>query len=189
MIHNLIDLIRQPWSWYGSGLAIAIIMVVLLFWGKEFGFSSNLRTLCTLCGAGKNSSFFDFNWRDQKWNLLFLLGAIAGGFISGTFLRNDSPLDLSPATIADLKTLGIFFDGQINPHQIFGSDFLFSFRGIITLSGGGFLVGFGSRYAGGCTSGHAISGLSNLQKPSLIAVTGFFTGGLIMTYLLLPLIF
>jgi hypothetical protein len=51
------------------------------------------------------------------------------------------------------------------------------------------MVGFGSRYAGGCTSGHAISGLSDLQVPSLIAVVGFFIGGLIMTFFILPLIF
>jgi uncharacterized membrane protein YedE/YeeE len=54
---------------------------------------------------------------------------------------------------------------------------------------GGFLVGFGTRYAGGCTSGHAISGLSNLQFASLIATIGFFAGGLIATHLLYPLLF
>lgn len=50
-------------------------------------------------------------------------------------------------------------------------------------------MGFGARWAGGCTSGHAISGLSNLQLPSLVAVLGFFAGGLLMTHLLFPLLF
>jgi uncharacterized membrane protein YedE/YeeE len=49
---------------------------------------------------------------------------------------------------------------------------------------GGVLIGFGTRYAGGCTSGH-VSGLSNLQIPSLKAVIGFF-GGLIMSYFYSP---
>jgi uncharacterized membrane protein YedE/YeeE len=53
---------------------------------------------------------------------------------------------------------------------------------------GGFLVGFGTRYAGGCTSGHAIMGLSNLQWPSLVATISFMVGGFIMANLILPFI-
>ena len=189
MITTILDFIRQPWPWYVSGLVIAAIMAFLLFWGKTFGFSSNLRSLCTLCGAGRRLPFFNINIQEQKWNLLFLAGAIIGGFIAGTFLTGKEPLSLSPATTADLQHLHISFDGKINPDQLFGVKSLFSLRGLLLLAGGGFLVGFGSRYAGGCTSGHAISGLSNLQKPSLIAVIGFFIGGLIMTHLLFPLIF
>jgi len=64
-----------------------------------------------------------------------------------------------------------------------------SLKGFLVLAFGGLMVGFGSRYAGGCTSGHAISGLSDLQIQSLIAVAGFFIGGLLMTYFVLPLIF
>ncbi|HYK77304.1 MAG TPA: YeeE/YedE thiosulfate transporter family protein [Daejeonella sp.] len=185
----MLELLKQPWPWYVSGAAIAFIMILLLFYGKSFGFSSNLRTICTLAGAGKKVKFFDFDWKTQKWNLLFLLGAVLGGVIASTLLKSDQPLQLSDATIADLKGLGFVFDGQLNPSQIFGLDFMTSPKGFIILLGGGLLVGFGSRYAGGCTSGHAISGLSNLQIPSLIAVIGFFAGGLIMTHLLLPLIF
>jgi uncharacterized membrane protein YedE/YeeE len=185
----MLELLRQPWPWYVSGTAIAFIMVLLLFFGKSFGFSSNLRTICTIAGAGKKVKFFDFDWKKEKWNLLFLLGSILGGVIASTLLKNNEPLQLSAATVKDLNGLGIRFDGQLNPSQIFGPDFVTSFKGFLTLIGGGILVGFGSRYAGGCTSGHAISGLSNLQIPSLIAVIGFFIGGLIMTHLLLPLIF
>lgn len=188
MVTDIIHFIRQPWPWYVSGSVIAAIMAMLLFWGKEFGFSSNLRTICTMCGAGKKISFFNNDWRSQKWNLLFLLGSVAGGAISAFFLKTEGPLNLSPKTVADLQQLGIRFDGDINPSQLFGIQGLSSFKEILVLLSGGFLVGFGSRYAGGCTSGHAISGLSNLQKPSLIAVIGFFAGGLVMTWLLLPLI-
>jgi uncharacterized membrane protein YedE/YeeE len=184
----MLELLKQPWPWYTSGIAIALIMVALLYFGKSFGFSSNLRTMCTIAGAGKRVAFFDFDWRTQRWNLLFLIGSIIGGVISATLLNNGAPLQLSAATIKDLSALGIRFDGKLNPSQLFGIDAL-SVKNVLLMLTGGMLVGFGSRYAGGCTSGHAISGLSNLQLPSLVAVIGFFAGGLIMTHLLLPLIF
>ena len=141
-----------------------------------------------MAGAGKRVQFFDFDWKAQLWNLLFLLGAVIGGVLCATLLKSDQPLQLSTATINDLQKLGIRFDGQLNPAQLFGADHL-NFKNVVLLLTGGLLVGFGSRYAGGCTSGHAISGLSNLQIPSLIAVIGFFAGGLLMTWLIFPLIF
>jgi uncharacterized protein len=185
----MLELLRQPWPWYTSGAVIALVMVVLLFFGKSFGVSSNLRTICAACGAGKRVGFFDFNWRAQTWNLLFLVGAVLGGFISAQFLSTDVPVQVSPATVQDLQQLGISAPTGFQPEEIFGLEALLSVRGFGLLLAGGFLIGFGSRYAGGCTSGHGISGLSNLQLPSLIAVIGFFIGGLISTYLLLPLIF
>lgn len=184
----MLEILKQPWPWYVSGAAIAGIMVTLLYFGKSFGFSSNLRTICTLAGAGKRVSFFDFDWKTQKWNLLFLAGSVIGGLIAATLLKNDQPLQLSRATINDLQALGIHFDGQLEPGQLFSIHAL-SLKNVILMLGGGLLIGFGSRYAGGCTSGHAISGLSNLQLPSLVAVIGFFAGGLLMTHILFPLIF
>jgi len=185
----MLELLRQPWPWYTSGAAIALIMILLLYFGKSFGVSSNLRTICTIAGAGKKVKFFDFDWKTQKWNLLFIFGAVLGGLISSTLLKNDQPLQLSGATVADLKDIGIAFDGNLNPSQLFGLNAIFSIKGILILLFGGLLVGFGARYAGGCTSGHAISGLTNMQVPSLVAVIGFFIGGLAMTYLILPYIF
>ena len=179
----------QPWPWYASGLAISAIMLLLIFFGKSFGFSSNLRTICSMMGAGKRVKFFDFDWKAQRWNLLFLVGAVIGGFISNEWLGSRTPLALSAATIADLKTLNIPFDGEMVPSALFNWQYLFTFKGLFVFLGGGFLVGFGTRYAGGCTSGHAISGLSNMQLPSLIAVIGFFIGGLAMTHLIFPLLF
>jgi uncharacterized membrane protein YedE/YeeE len=185
----MIDIIKQPWPWYVSGAGIAIVMFLLVSYGKTFGFSNNLSTICSMAGAGKKVKFFDVDWRSQKWNLLFLVGAIIGGFVSSAFLKNDEPLKISAATINDLTNLGIRFDGELNPGQLFGLDVFNSVKGLVLLIAGGLMVGFGTRYAGGCTSGHAISGLSDLQIPSLIAVVGFFIGGLIMTHLLFPLIF
>lgn len=185
----MIEFLSQPWPWYVSGALIALIMVLLLFFGKSFGFSSNLRVICSACGAGKYSSFFDFDWRTQSWNLLFLVGAVVGGFISSQFLSGSEAVQISQATVQDLQQLGISAPTDLQPEEIFSLEALFTLRGFLLMLIGGFLIGFGSRYAGGCTSGHAISGLSNLQLPSLIAVIGFFIGGLITTWLLLPLIF
>lgn len=179
----------QPWPWYASGLAISAIMLLLIFFGKSFGFSSNLRTICSMMGAGKRVKFFDFDWKAQRWNLLFLFGAVIGGFISKQWLGSGASLALSEATIADLKSLNIPFDGEMVPLALFNWQYLFTFKGLLIFLGGGFLIGFGTRYAGGCTSGHAISGLSNMQLPSLIAVMGFFIGGLVMTHLIFPLLF
>ncbi len=184
----MIEFIKQPWPWYFSGFMIFLIMVILVFWGKTFGFSSNLRTICTIAGAGKKVRFFDFDWKTQQWNLMFLIGSVLGGFIAANYLSNPSDLVLSMATINDLKKLGIGFNGNLNPDELFSLSSLAQPKTIVLLLAGGLLVGFGSRYAGGCTSGHAISGLSNLQIPSLIAVIGFFIGGLIMTFLILPVI-
>lgn len=184
----MIDFIRQPWPWYFSGFMIVLIMLMLIFWGKSFGFSSNLRTICSMTGLGKKVKFFDFNWKAQQWNLLFLLGSIIGGWISAQFLSNPNDLQLSANTVADLKGLGIHFNGALNPDELFSLSALSNPKTWLLLLSGGILVGFGSRYAGGCTSGHAISGLSNLQLPSLIAVIGFFIGGLLMTWLILPFI-
>lgn len=185
----MLHFMRQPWPWYVSGPAITFIMLLLIFSGKTFGFSSNLRTICSMLGAGKKVAFFNFNWKAQRWNLLFLTGSIIGGFISAQWLQADLPLQLSAATIHDLQQLHITFDGHIVPEQLFNWQFLFTWQGLMLFAAGGFLVGFGTRYAGGCTSGHAISGLSALQLPSLIAVIGFFIGGLLTTHLLLPFIF
>lgn len=183
------DFLTQPWSWWFSGIMIAAIMFFLIYFGKSFGFSANLRTICAAAGLGKKTKFFDFNWKSQVWNLVFLVGAIAGGMIAKQFLSTDVPVAISQATITDLGKLGIAAPVSLQPEELFGLDAILSLKGFLILAAGGLLVGFGSRYAGGCTSGHAISGLSDLQVPSLIAVVGFFAGGLIMTFLILPLIF
>jgi uncharacterized protein len=181
--------ITQTWSWWFSGIMISAIMFFLLYFGKSFGFSSNLRAICAATGLGKKIKLFDFNWKSQTWNLVFLVGAIAGGFIAKQWMSSDVPVEISQSTIYDLSKMGIAAPVSLQPPELFGWDAVLSFKGFLVLAVGGFLVGFGSRYAGGCTSGHAISGLSNLQLPSLIAVIGFFAGGLIMTFFILPLLF
>lgn len=184
------ETIQQPWPWYISGPLITLVMLLLIYFGKTFGMSSNLRTLCSMGGAGKYADFFRFDWKAQRWNLTVVLGAIIGGFIAVQLLSDGSVIDLNPQTVTDLKALGFENAGAtLLPGEIYDWDVILTFKGFSILVIAGFLVGFGTRYAGGCTSGHAISGLSNLQMPSLIAVIGFFIGGLLMTHFILPLIF
>lgn len=184
------DFILNPWPWYISGPLITLVMALLVFFGKTFGMSSNLRTMCTILGADKYSNFFKFNWKEESWNLVVVIGAIIGGYIAVNFLSNGAVTDLSPKTISELSDLGFNHAGaSLVPNELYDHEAITSAKGIIILIIGGLLVGFGTRYAGGCTSGHAITGLSSLQKPSLIAVIGFFIGGLIMTNLILPILF
>lgn len=184
------EYILQPWPWYITGPLIAFVMFILIYFGKTFGISSSLSTFCAIGGAGKKTAFFRFNWRDQKWNLVVILGAIIGGYIAHFILSNPTNIDLNPNTVANLKTFGFDNIGKsLLPAELYSWEAVLSLKGILILSIAGLLVGFGTRYGGGCTSGHAITGLSSLQLPSLIAVIGFFIGGLIMVHFIFPLIF
>ena len=181
------DFLLNPWPWYIGGPMIALVLFLLLIGGKTFGMSSNLRTLCTLCGADKSAEFFNFNWKEQKWNLWVAVGTILGGYLAAEFLTKDAAVAISAETVAKLKALGIESAGSAYlPTEFFELDALMNVKILGILAAGGFLIGFGTRYAGGCTSGHAITGLSNLQLPSLIAVIGFFFGGLLMNHFILP---
>lgn len=186
---DILEFIKTPWAWYVAGPLIAMIMILLILSGKNFGVSANLRTMYSIAGAGKKAPFFNYNWKKDWWNLVFIVGAIIGGFLASYYLTPDQTVQISSHTIQDLEAIGIQNTAQeFVPLDIYSWENLLTVKGFVFIVLGGFLVGFGTRYAGGCTSGHAISGLSNLQLPSLIAVIGFFIGGLLMTYFLLPVI-
>ena len=184
------NIILQPWPWYVAGPLIALAMYLMFYFGKKFGVSSNLETVCAMAGAGRFVDFFKFDWRKNKWNLVFVIGLIAGGFISDQWLTPDQTIALNPQTVEDLSDMGFTNAGATYlPDEIYGIKTMLSFKGFFILLVAGILVGFGSRYAGGCTSGHGIVGLSSLSIESFIAVGGFFIGGLIMTWLILPYLF
>jgi uncharacterized membrane protein YedE/YeeE len=160
------------------------------YFGKNFGASTNFETLCTMAGAGRVSDYFKKDWKERDFALLFVIGLIIGGFISAIYLIPNQTIDLNPRTAQELTELGFLNVGnQYFPHEIFGKSAYSSVKGFLILIVSGILIGFGTRYAGGCTSGHAITGLSSLQLPSLLAVIGFFIGGIIATWYLIPLIF
>jgi uncharacterized membrane protein YedE/YeeE len=185
---NTIEWLRQPWPWYVAGPLIGLTVPVLLLIGnKSFGISSSLRHICAAC-IPANIPFFQYNWKKEVWNLFFVAGILVGGLIATSFLSNPAAIEVNPALAADLSRYGITDYHALVPAQLFNWPALLSLRGLILMVGGGFLVGFGTRYAGGCTSGHAIMGLSTLQWPSLVATCCFMASGFIMTNLILPYI-
>lgn len=180
------ELITQPWPWYVAGLIIGLIVPALLILGnKHFGISSNLRHICAACFPA-DIKFFKYDWKKEIWNFYFVGGILVGGFIAAQFLSNGQDILVNPKLVEELSNYGISDYSKIVPVDLFTLDKLFTLKGFIMMVGGGFFVGFGTRYAGGCTSGHAIMGLSNLQWPSLVATICFMVGGFIMANFILP---
>lgn len=185
---GILEFLQQPWPWYVAGPLIGLtVPLLLLVGGKHFGVSANLRHACAI--IPNRIDFFNYDWRKAGiWNLIFAAGVLIGALVGGVLLANPEPLQVAAATQADLAAIGVATDGGFVPSEIYSWSNLLTLPGLLLMVGGGFLVGFGARYAGGCTSGHAIMGLAELQLPSLVAVIGFFVGGLVMTHGLLPLI-
>jgi uncharacterized membrane protein YedE/YeeE len=182
----MLETIQQPWPWYVAGALIGLTVPALLLLGnKHFGISSSLRHICAAC-IPANIPFFQYNWKRELWNLFFVLGVLLGGVLAVQFLGNPNPLIVAEKTTQALQELNVTVDGQLMPAAIFSFNNLFTLQGLIFFVVGGFLVGFGTRYAGGCTSGHSIMGLSNLQWPSLVATCCFMAGGFAMVHLIFP---
>ena len=184
----MLEFFKQPWPWYVAGPLIGLTVPVLLILGnKSFGISASLRHVCAACIPAK-IPFFSYNWKKEVWNLFFVFGIFIGGIITAAFLSNPQAVNVHPALMTELNGYGITDYSSLVPTQLFSWGSLFTARGLIMMVGGGFLIGFGTRYAGGCTSGHAIMGLSTLQWPSLVATCCFMIGGFFMANVLLPLI-
>jgi uncharacterized protein len=185
----MLELIKQPWHWSVAGIFIGLTVPILLIIGnKNFGLSSSLRHICAAV-IPANLPFFKYNWRAEIWNLFFVAGIFVGGWIANTWLYNPSEILIAESTVSDLKALGVSSFLSLMPADIFSPDQIFTLKGLIFFVIGGFLVGFGTRWGNGCTSGHAIMGLSSLQWPSLVATCCFMAGGFIMTHFGLPIIF
>ncbi len=182
------DILTQPWPWYVAGPLIGLMVPALLIFGnKTLGVSSSLRHICAACMPAK-IPFFSYEWKKEAWNMFFVGGILLGGWLVYLFFSNPLPVQINPRLASELRGYGITQQDALLPGQLFNWHALLTAKGIFLMVFGGFLVGFGTRYAGGCTSGHAIMGLSNLQLPSLIATTCFMAGGFIMANLILPLI-
>jgi len=178
--------LSQPWPWYVGGPLIGLFVPALLFVGnKAFGVSSSLKHICAICMPA-DISFFKYDWKKESWNLFFVGGILIGGFIAAQFLNGQHPVNINPHTAELLKQNGVKDFSSLLPGGIFSFHQLLTLRGFIFIVIGGFLVGFGTRYANGCTSGHSIMGLSTLQWPSLVATCCFMIGGLVMTWFILP---
>lgn len=182
----MLEAIRHPWPWYVAGILIGLTVPYLLLVGnKAFGISSSLRHLCAIC-IPAGIPFFKYDWRKEVWNLFFVGGVVIGAFLAAYYLSDPNAMVVAEPTKTYLAEKGITDTAALMPPQIFTWSNLFTVRGLIFFVLGGFLVGFGTRYAGGCTSGHAIMGLSSLQWPSLVATCCFMIGGILMTWFILP---
>lgn len=180
------EFLSRPWPWYVAGPLIGLMVPLLLKIGnKPFGISSSLRHVCAACLPGR-IPFFRYDWKNEVWSLALAAGMIIGGALGGIVFRNPDPVRISPATASQLSAFGIGSQGGPHPVELFNFPALLTQKGFLLIVVGGFLVGFGTRYANGCTSGHSIMGLSNLQWPSLVATVSFFAGGLLMTWVILP---
>ncbi len=184
----MLESLSHPWHWAVAGVFIGLTVPALLLMGnKHFGISSSMRHICAAC-LPANIKFFQYDWKKEAWNLFFVAGILIGAIIATMFLQNPDPIQINPNLAQELAGYGLQPAQGLVPNDLFSFDSLFTLRGFILMVVGGFLVGFGTRYAGGCTSGHAIMGLSNLQVPSLIATISFMVGGFIMANLILPYI-
>lgn len=184
----MLELLQSPWPWYVSGPLIGLMVPLLLIAGnKPFGISSSLRHICAMCIPVK-INFFNYDWKKEAWSLLYVAGILIGGFLAGFVFQNPNPILLSDSARTMFTSLGLTDLGGFVPHEIFAFEQLGTMKGLIIMIAGGFCVGFGTRYANGCTSGHTITGLSALNFASLIATICFFAGGLLVSWYILPLL-
>ena len=168
----------SPWPWYVAGPLLGLAVPLLLWLGGSFGLS---RSMAVLCGGERVAAS-----ASDRWHVAVAVGiALGGGLAVLTWGTPDVGAHVSDATRADLAALGVTVSGWLPP-ELFSWHALATLPGAVSVVGGGLLVGFGARWAGGCTSGHAVSGLSALHRASLAAAVGFFAGGLVATHVLLP---
>lgn len=177
----------EPWPWYVAGPLIGLVVpLLLLLAGREFGVSSSLQHICA-AGLPHRADYFRYDWRRKGlWNLVFVAGILAGGVVAGRLLANPDPVAIAESTRSALAALGIRDFAGLVPADLVSWSALLTLPGFCAIVVGGFLVGFGARWAGGCTSGHAITGLATFQPASLLAVAGFFAGGLFVSWVVLP---
>lgn len=182
------EFLYAPWPWYVAGAVIGLTVPTLLLLGnKKLGISSTLRQICAACYPAK-IPFFHYDWKKDSWNLFFAAGILLGGFLGGYVFANPEPVAVTAETKNLFLSWGLDDVEGLLPRELFNWENLITAKGFLLMIVGGFLVGFGTRYAGGCTSGHGILGLSALQWPSLVATACFFIGGIVVSHFVLPYI-
>jgi uncharacterized membrane protein YedE/YeeE len=181
------DIVFKPWPWYVVGPLIGLtVPLLLLIENKTLGVSANLRHICAAVIPLK-PKFFNYNWKAHQWNLLFALGIVFAGIFANVAGLMEYNFEINSDLQKELTLYNVQLHAQEMPDFIFSISALSFYKTWLLLIVGGLLVGFGTRYAGGCTSGHAIAGLSGLQWPSLIATICFMLGGIISANFILPL--
>ncbi|MFZ5999443.1 MAG: YeeE/YedE family protein [Bacteroidota bacterium] len=182
------EILTAPWPWYVAGPVIGLTVPLLLILGnKRLGISSTLRHICAAC-VPASIPLFKYDWKSEIWSFYFVGGVLLGGVLGGVVFANTEVVDISQSTVAFLQTLGVPHENGLMPRSLFDWNMLFTAKGFLLMIVGGFMVGFGTRWARGCTSGHGITGLSALQWPSLLATMSFFLGGIVFANFVLPFI-
>jgi uncharacterized protein len=182
------DTFSSFWPWYITGPLIGLYVPILyILVNRHFGVSSTFRDICAAV-IRPSSGYFHYDWKASKWRLVFVAGIAAGGFLASGTLMTAPQGQVSAHTLSALSALGVRDFTSLIPADLFSWGSLLTLRGALLVAGGGFLVGFGTRYAEGCTSGHSIHGIATFQRASVVATVCFFIGGLISTYLILPFI-
>ena len=184
----MLEILRAPWPWYVVGPLIGLLVPALLLVGnRSFGISSSLRHICAMT-VPAGISYFNYDWKKEIWNLIFISGIIIGSVIAATLLDDPLPTQMHPSLQTELAGYGITNSDGMVPSEVMNWQSVFTLKGLLLMVGGGFLIGFGTRYAGGCTSGHSIMGLASLQWPSLVATCCFMIGGILMANFVLPIL-
>ena len=173
--------------WYVAGPLIGLFVPLMLLVGRRrFGVSRSLRHVCAATIPGR-AEYFRYDWkREGAWNLVFVAGLLAGGFVAVHLIGHSERMGLSSEAVATFRTLGLSDLTGFVPREVFSWSNLSGVAGFVSMVVGGFLVGFGARWAGGCTSGHSITGIAELQPSSIVATICFFIGGLIVTWFITP---
>lgn len=186
----IVTRLREPWPWYVSGPLIGLFVPLLLVLGnRQFGMSGSLRAICAAC-VPTNVAFFRYDWRTAAaWNVAIACGILLGAALGVAFLDAGTTPAIAESTRGAIAAMGLAPPSGLVPTEVFNWHSLLTLRGAISMLGGGFLVGFGASYAGGCTSGHGVMGLASLELPSFLAMAGIFAGGLLATFALMPLLF
>ena len=153
--------------WYVAGPLIGLIIPLLLVLNeKQFGVSSSLRVVVSFFTPKVN--YFRYNRKKDYWQLYFGIGVILVSIL--IVLLDVSP---SPQIDSELSFAGI-------------ATSVYSLQSWPFFLIGGALIGFGARYAGGCTAGHCVMGNSLLSTSSLVSTVSFFVGGLIVSHFVIP---
>jgi uncharacterized protein len=187
-METIINFISQPWPWYVAGPLIGMV-ILLLQWidNKPLAASASYRHVCAAT-LPAGIPFLKYNWKAETWNLFFVVGIFAGGFLAGILLSHPANISITDETTRQLLSAGLADTSGFVPAELFSFSALQTIPGFIIMVIGGFFIGFGSRYAGGCVSGHSMTGISDLQWTSMLATACIFAGGIFTSYVLLPLI-
>ena len=185
----MLHFLSQPWPWYVGGPLLGLMVpILLLLANRHFGVSSSFRHICAALLPTKRPEYFRYRWRESAWSLFLVAGVVVGGVIAALFLHGTRTPSISSGAREMFAAWGIGTVSGLMPAALYGLVSIFTLKALLVVGGGGFLVGFGARYANGCTAGHAIMGLSLLDSGSLVAVVGFFVGGLLVSNLVVPLV-